>query len=283
MATNDCAWATTVLETLPTLQHRVLKYDNYVKLAAVACVLRAGTNNGKPTTEILFLKRAERPGDNWSGHVCFPGGHKEPEETLKEAAERETLEEIGLNLKDPAKFKYVGRLDDRFAGGSRRPMAIGAFVYYQISNKTPSIHLSLDEIVAYRWVPVDVFLSTKNQALVQLFSVDARRRFNNTLVHRILKILGATEIEFPYVPLPPSADHHAESIEMTDNSHGPDSDYEFRLWGLTFMVLSEFLHKTSDKDPMDKPRFRTAFPIIDGFINIMLDKEKGSGYAFVQK
>ncbi|KAG5458036.1 MAG: hypothetical protein BJ554DRAFT_1822 [Olpidium bornovanus] len=50
------------------------------------------------TPEILFIKRATRAGDRWSGHVAFPGGKQEPSETARQTAERETREELGLDL-----------------------------------------------------------------------------------------------------------------------------------------------------------------------------------------
>ena len=62
--------------------------------AAVAAVLRgAGAD-----TEVLLIRRAEHPGDPWSGHMAFPGGHVEADETPLAAAHRETLEEVGLDL-----------------------------------------------------------------------------------------------------------------------------------------------------------------------------------------
>ena len=39
--------------------------------AAVAVILREQHNG----PEILFIRRAERNGDPWSGHMAFPGGH----------------------------------------------------------------------------------------------------------------------------------------------------------------------------------------------------------------
>ena len=66
----------------------------------MAVILQASADDGA-NTDILFIKRAEKPGDPWSGHMAFPGGHLEPKDAdLKEhVACRETLEEIGLDLK----------------------------------------------------------------------------------------------------------------------------------------------------------------------------------------
>ena len=63
--------------------------------AAVAAIIRADSAG----LEILFIRRSHRQGDPWSGHLAFPGGRLEKEDASpREAAERETLEEIGLPL-----------------------------------------------------------------------------------------------------------------------------------------------------------------------------------------
>lgn len=62
--------------------------------AAVSIVLQLG-----PEPDVLFMVRAQREGDRWSGQVAFPGGHHEPSDTsLLDTARRETLEEVGLDL-----------------------------------------------------------------------------------------------------------------------------------------------------------------------------------------
>ncbi|KAK2755722.1 hypothetical protein FQN54_005872 [Arachnomyces sp. PD_36] len=49
--------------------------------------------------EVLFIKRAARVGDMWTGHVALPGGKRDPEDADDRAvAMRETSEEIGLDL-----------------------------------------------------------------------------------------------------------------------------------------------------------------------------------------
>jgi 8-oxo-dGTP pyrophosphatase MutT (NUDIX family) len=53
--------------------------------------------HGEP--EVLFIKRASRVGDRWTGHVALPGGKRDPEDADdKAAAIREASEEIGLDL-----------------------------------------------------------------------------------------------------------------------------------------------------------------------------------------
>lgn len=49
--------------------------------------------------EVLFIKRASREGDRWTGHVALPGGKRDPEDADdRAAAVREADEEIGFDL-----------------------------------------------------------------------------------------------------------------------------------------------------------------------------------------
>ena len=67
--------------------------------------------NGDP--EAVFIKRASRVGDRWTGHIALPGGRRDPEDADDRAAAiRETSEEIGLDL-TPNNCIYVGNLPER--------------------------------------------------------------------------------------------------------------------------------------------------------------------------
>lgn len=94
--------------------------------AAVSVVLRPGQSD----MQALFILRATKEGDPWSGHMAFPGGHLEAEdESLRHAAERETLEEIGLDLTLTSDF--IGQLDAIQANprGSSLDMVVTPFAY----------------------------------------------------------------------------------------------------------------------------------------------------------
>ena len=74
--------------------------------AAVAAVIREV--GGSP--EILLIERAAREGDPWSGHMALPGGRIDPDDpNTRAGAERETLEEVGLDLSGAV---VLGQLDD---------------------------------------------------------------------------------------------------------------------------------------------------------------------------
>ncbi|KAJ2898123.1 hypothetical protein IWW38_001489, partial [Coemansia aciculifera] len=73
---------------------------------------------GKPElatakAQLLLIQRAKYPGDPWSGHIGFPGGKREPTDASDQAtAEREVLEELGIDLTSVRDFVHLGRLDD---------------------------------------------------------------------------------------------------------------------------------------------------------------------------
>lgn len=63
--------------------------------------------------EVLFIKRAGRAGDRWSGHVALPGGKRDPQDADDLAAAiRETKEEVGLDLTAKGCF-LIGNLPER--------------------------------------------------------------------------------------------------------------------------------------------------------------------------
>jgi ADP-ribose pyrophosphatase YjhB (NUDIX family) len=128
----------------PTLRER-----ESARRASVALVLRDAGASG---SEILFIERAEKEGDPWSGHMAFPGGRVEDAaETPEQAAIRETYEEVGLWL---AHGERLGRLDDmegRHAGRTQG-MVISAFVYH-LGSPTELV-LQETEVREAFWVPV---------------------------------------------------------------------------------------------------------------------------------
>ena len=80
--------------------------------AAVAMVLREGPQG----VEALFIERARRDGDPWSGQMAFPGGRWETVDgSLRETAARETFEELSVDLSDSPYLGYLGEVTRRRA------------------------------------------------------------------------------------------------------------------------------------------------------------------------
>lgn len=113
--------------------------------------------------ELLFIQRALREGDPWSGHMAFPGGRREPgDPDLQATASRETQEEIGFRPE-----RAIGRLDD-FSGsrGPRIPdLVVGAFVYHVESR--PRLRLN-EEVRSTVWVPLEWILSPESLTMYRL-------------------------------------------------------------------------------------------------------------------
>jgi 8-oxo-dGTP pyrophosphatase MutT (NUDIX family) len=136
------------------------------RAASVALVLREHEDRG---AEILFIERAEKEGDPWSGHMAFPGGRVDlPDESAEEAAVRETLEEVGLSL---ARGEKLGRLDDLEGRNAGRAvgMVISAFVYHLA--EPGALVMQTSEVREAFWVPVRELVEPTRQV---------RRAFHGT-------------------------------------------------------------------------------------------------------
>lgn len=124
--------------------------------ASVAAVLRTGEDDPN-IPEILIIRRAEREGDPWSGHMAFPGGRYERgDASPRFTAERETREEVGLNLE---KAEYLGRLNDMAATGS--PMVISGFVYH-IDRALTDLTIKPNEVGETFWVSLSELASPES-------------------------------------------------------------------------------------------------------------------------
>lgn len=125
--------------------------------ASVALILRP-TRTGPP--DLLFIQRAARPTDPWSAHIAFPGGHRDSTDISDlHTAQRETREEIGLDLSDQTLYRLVGRLPDRAIRlyDRGRPQkkgkkALCAFVFVQIGHVGGEIRPNCAEVARVFWV-----------------------------------------------------------------------------------------------------------------------------------
>jgi 8-oxo-dGTP pyrophosphatase MutT (NUDIX family) len=119
--------------------------------AAVAVVLREGEDR-RP--ELLFIKRAHHPADPWSGHMAFPGGRIDlADATTRSAAERETLEEVGLSLEEAERLGRLDDLEGLKGGGRPAGIVISAFVYHYGSRGSLRTNHEVEEAF---WVSLSV-------------------------------------------------------------------------------------------------------------------------------
>ena len=120
--------------------------------ASVAMVLRPSPAG----PEALFIERARKPSDPWSGQMALPGGRRdETDHDLQHTAERETDEEVGLSLEGA---RLIGRLDDQAGqrAGQGRQLRIAAFVYEVDAGAGNDLVLNYEVAEAF-WVPLAWF------------------------------------------------------------------------------------------------------------------------------
>lgn len=120
--------------------------------AAVALILRE-TSDG--TLEILFIKRAARADDPWSGQIAFPGGrHEDSDESLEDTAVRETREEVGLELRRHGAI--IGALDEvRPRTPVLPPVIVRPYVATISADASAAVSA---EVERFFWAPLDAIL-----------------------------------------------------------------------------------------------------------------------------
>ncbi len=164
MATHWLA-AISVTLSIEQIEHAVRHHRPRRKMlralmlrSAVAMIVR----EYRGATEILMIKRAERKGDPWSGHMAFPGGRMEPQDRHGlDVAKRETFEEIGLAL-GPAE-PCIGRLSEITARPRilhRRGMVVSPFLFRLDREVEFNPNYEVAEVV---WVPVDFLADRSNR------------------------------------------------------------------------------------------------------------------------
>jgi 8-oxo-dGTP pyrophosphatase MutT (NUDIX family) len=101
--------------------------------------------------EALFIRRAVRASDPWSGQIGLPGGRREPGDSdLLMTAIRETREEIGVALPPEA---LLGALDDvQPSTPSLPPLMIRPFVFGV--DPRPESGTS-DEVASSHWIALE--------------------------------------------------------------------------------------------------------------------------------
>ena len=124
--------------------------------AAVAIILRESRDN---IIELLFIKRAARDDDPWSGQIAFPGGRFDHgDESLEDTVVRETREEVGLELHRDG--TVIGALDEvRPRIQILPPVIVRPFVATVAHDAAPRVS---DEVAECFWAPLDEILDPAN-------------------------------------------------------------------------------------------------------------------------
>ncbi|MFA6240013.1 MAG: CoA pyrophosphatase [Candidatus Hydrogenedentales bacterium] len=182
--------------------------DPTLREAAVAMALRSGPSGD---LEVLFIKRCEHPADPWSGQMAFPGGRRESDdESLEAAARRETLEEVGLLLREES---CMGRLSTLYGGRlTGQNISVTPFVYHaeEVGELTHNY-----EVADTVWIPLS-FLAQPDNVRDYFFPSDPVRRAFPSFQYGPYTIWGLTfriiadfmaimGVELPVEPTPRQA------------------------------------------------------------------------------
>jgi 8-oxo-dGTP pyrophosphatase MutT (NUDIX family) len=141
--------------------HVTVELEGTPARAAVAVVLEPRHDD----LHVLFIQRAVRNGDPWSGQMAFPGGfHSSLDADLAETARRETLEEIGLDL--AASAASIGRLDEiqGVARGRGLPLVISPHLFElrERAELRPN-----HEVQGTLWVPLSYLADDGNVGVME--------------------------------------------------------------------------------------------------------------------
>jgi len=128
------------------------------KPAAAVMILLRDEGRG---LEVLLGERRKREGDPWSGQIGLPGGrHHQEAETLLRTATRETIEEVGVNVKESV--EVLGHMAPR-APGNKPELLVVPFVGLATKPLTPTPG---PEMTSIFWVPLADLPATQGKVRV---------------------------------------------------------------------------------------------------------------------
>ena len=168
------------------------------RCAAVACVL----DDEPAGPRVLLMKRVERAGDPWSGHISLPGGgyHADDADLLATAI-RETREELTIDLHGARYLGNLPALHPRTSGPAG--IEVTPFVFHTPVALEP---ICGPEALSAFWLPLELAAS------------------------------GALDTTFEYPAVANKLAERAQAYKF------PAWSYEGHvIWGLTWRILGDLL------------------------------------------
>lgn len=206
--------------------------------------------------ELFFILRATNPKDRWSGQVAFPGGRKKNlQETDRDCAVRETMEEVGMDI---SQFKLLGRTHDRVLLQRNKKLVVSCLMFFADENANCGV-LEESEVAACGWCPVKHFALPKVE-ICQPVKIPVKSE--TAAVVTLLNLFGVNNLVFARYRLPIAG----------------SGNFEFNLWGLTLGLVSEaimdigLVNEPLNQLPQSKHRlpFTPAEQIFDSQVHNLL-------------
>lgn len=220
--------------------------------------------------EVLFIKRAARVGDKWTGHIAFPGGRRDPEDKDDlAAAVREAWEEVGIDLSEENAIAS-GNLSQRIVTSAwgkqasasdapsyslmsplingRRLMTLCPYIFLVTSHDIPPLKLQPTEVASTHWVPLRALLSPA-QRTYWFQDVTTRTTRTDFDLEKWFHRFALGKMMFAAVRLIPSESKYCSSIVefMPDEPMRNES----RRSNITIPLYGASWHKP--RSPVDSP------------------------------
>lgn len=242
--TNQIENKAEILEKLSKLQtkDRVDLSKQFQSYAAVGIQLRCFGSE----LQVLYVQRAKRESDPWSGQIGFPGGRVEEADQMNplQTMQREFQEEMGAVPKSESEFCVLDDLQAR-RGGGLLPFFIRPICFYSEQNE---FRYNQSEIHSHFWVSIKTLVDSKNFRKMDL----ARVKLNSAKEIAT----GQSEDASAAVQIP-IMQAYAVQIPAVQISSDPSSPL---LWGLTYMMTENLLRSLERIQLLQMPKEWETYP-----------------------
>ena len=124
---------------------------------------------------LCFIQRATHPRDPWSGQMALPGGRAGAADgSLRDAAVRETREEVGLRL-ERCQYLGAGQVIPLVRAGRPTAGSVAPFVFYA-GVELPPLMPDPKEVTAAYWIPLAHLRDPRNRATLERVADGGTRR-----------------------------------------------------------------------------------------------------------
>ncbi|AYU83375.1 NUDIX hydrolase protein, conserved [Leishmania donovani] len=215
--------------------------------AVLVLLSPAATENGFQDMCITLTKRTATMGSHKS-EMSFPGGHVDADETLRNAAQRETLEEVGL---PPSEYEIIGSLT---------PITTRALD----ARVTPFVAVATSPVQPYRASPAEV----DSIHYLHMSTLLLRASTGHARVIKYRSFTSDRPCFFPCFFASPAQTVVSSAVCRSPKATGVADDCGFDpmlpedfpgelVWGLTSFVTCELVARVA-KAIMDAPEASSA-------------------------